>query len=1267
MAKKKVAVSRKRPPPGAAARSFHIVGIGASAGGLEAFSTFLEHLAVDTGMGFVLVQHLDPNHESALVELLQHKTSLPIRAVTNRLRVKPNHVYVIPPNTHLGIVKGLLTVFPRPKAQTPARSIDAFFEALAADQHERSIGVVLSGTAYDGTIGLEAIKAEGGITFAQDDSARHDSMPRSAVAAGSVDFVLAPDQIARELSRIAKHPKVGATAARTAPTQPEVAPEAGFKKVLRLLRDHSGVDFSLYKSSTIERRITRRMVLSGRETLEQYAGFLRNNAKELDALYNDSLINVTNFFRNSDAFDVLQRQVWPTLLRQRGTNPVRAWVLGCSTGQEAYSIAMSFVEAAGNFPRARKLQVFATDLNEAVLDKARRGVYARHLVDDLSPERLQRFFTEEDGGYRVSKQLREMVVFARQNLIGDPPFSRMDLVSCRNLLIYLDADLQKKVFPVFHYALKAGGFLYLGGSESIAGFTDLFEPIDKKHKIYVRKTAPARALQLPLKMTGNKADAGSQAGGREPGVDRPDQAPTAFQGESNAQREADRVTLNQFAPPGVLINAELQVMQFRGSTGAFLEPPKGKASFDVLKMARSGLMLPLRAAINKARKEKKTARRENVTIEQDGVTRAVNVEVIPLLNLPERCYLVLFEDSPTAGRRAADVVPVPAPALPRGTAARRVGELESALAETRDYLQALQEAHEAANEELQSANEEVQSANEELQSLNEELETSKEELESSNEELSTFNEEIADRNAELGRVNAQLTQAKQEAVAARNHAEAILRTMRDPFLVVNADLRIESANEAFYRVFNATVNETEGRSIYDIGDGRWNTQRFRRLLEEVLPRNSYFNDLEMAYDVDGSAERTMLVNARRVVEGDGAAGRILLGINDITEVLQFQTAARNVEARYRALVEASAQIIWTADATGAMTEDSPSWREFTGQTYGQWIGWGWLDALHADERRHIHGLWLRAVESRTALSLEYRLQHASGEWRWTEARAVPVLNTDGSLREWIGSNTDISARRSRSDALSEADQQKNIFLAMLAHELRNPLAPLRNSIEIVRRIASARDPSSFSASLDTAVTMMERQVGHMARLVDDLLDVSRISRGKVTLRIERVDLSQIVREAIDAVLPAMDCKLITLHLTRPLESMYLNADPTRLTQIVGNLLHNACKFTGDGGRVEVTLEQGSDPRQVIIRVRDWGIGIAADDLPRIFGMFQQVDSSRSRSVGGLGIGLTLVKTLTEMHGGAVEAMSAGLGQGSEFVVRLPVLPDQPEPEVPAIA
>ena len=997
----------------ASRRHFPVVGIGASAGGLEAFTQLVRHLPGDTGMAFVLVQHLDPGHSSALPQILSKTTSLPVREVTNNLRVKPDHIYIIPPNTRLSLQRGLLKLEPRLAASGSARSIDSFFESLAQDQHECAIGVILSGAASDGTHGLEAIKAEGGITFAQDDSAAYDSMPRSAIAAGCVDFILPPDQIVTELVRIAKHPVMAdalrsASAAKTKkaahtgqafPLTEALPVHDGFKKVLLLLRNHAAVDFSLYKPSTILRRINRRIVLNKLSSIDAYAQFLRYNARELDALYSDVLINVTGFFRNPDAFDVLKRTVFPKLIPARRDAPVRFWVLGCSSGQEPYSLAMAFMEFCDRVPRAPKLQIFATDINDALLDKARSGLYARSLLQDVAPERLRRFFVEQEGGFRVAKPVRDTVVFARQNLLSDPPFSRMDLITCRNLLIYIEAGLQRKILPTFHYALKPGGFLFLGASESIGPFSDLFEIVDKKRRIYSRK--PGLSPPLQLRMHPGPA-AGKKETARE-ALQMAEGIPRVL----SAQREADRVTRNRYAPPGVLINSALQILQFRGDTGPYLKPPAGQATFNVLKMAREGLMLPLRAAINKAKRENKVARMEKIRVKQDGHVRIASLEVVPLKNLKERCYLISFEDPSAASRTSAALVESIAPSkkrAPRGQS--RFAELESELEETRDHLQSLQEQAEAANEELQASNEEITSANEELQSLNEELETSKEELESANEELTTLNDELGNRNSELNRLNSDLVnlqtstqlailllgrdltvrrfsaqaekqfhlqasdigrpianirhdldipdlenfvagviaavreaerevrdkqgrwfslrarpylsldnqvdgavlvlvdidalkRSQQDLLAARDYATDTVDTVREPLIILDSKLRVESANRSYYRHFRASAAETVGRLIYDLGKRQWDIPEFRRLLEEILPRDTAIENLEVEVDLDQRGRRTILINARRIDDLTWTKQRILLVLEDMTERKQAQMkveAARISEA-----------------------------------------------------------------------------------------------------------------------------------------------------------------------------------------------------------------------------------------------------------------------------------------------------------------------------------------------------------------------------------
>ena len=1352
-------------PSGAAPpAAFPIVGVGASAGGLEAFTELLTHLPLDTGMGFVLVQHLDPQHESALAKLLGRVTALPVHEVTDNQRVEPNHVYVIPPNTDLTLEDGVLTLQPRPDRRAPHRSIDFFFETLAHDSGPLAIGVILSGTATDGTLGLEAIKAEGGITFAQNESAKYDSMPHSAVAAGCVDFVLAPKEIARELARIATHQAVAEHGISPSspvgdtprPANAAVTP-ASIAPILRLLRAHTGVDFSLYKTSTVQRRIMRRMVVTKQRAPADYTAFLRGNTPELNALFQDTLISVTSFFRNAEAFDVLRRTVFPALLQSPGGEPIRAWVLGCSTGQEAYSIAMACAEAADAAAEPRRLQVFATDLNDTLLDTARRGLYPRSIAEDLSPERLQRFFVEESGGYRVTKALRDMVVFARQNVITDPPFSRMDLISCRNLLIYFEPALQQRVFPVFHYALRAGGYLYLGASETIGAFTELFDPVDKKHKIYVKKAVPTPEFHLPMQRRPESSPSGpAQAVGEaaDPGIEP---ASRGGRPELDAQREADRITVHRFAPPAVLVSDDLQILQFRGQTGAYLEPASGKATFNVLKMARPALVAPLRTAINTARTRNEPVRKDDIRLDDDGVARTVRVEVVPLRNLDQPCFLILFQESGGVGAASPLRAPAARVRRTRGAAAIRIAALEQELAEARDFLQATQEQHDAANDELQTSSEEVQSANEELQSMNEELETSKEELESANEELTTVNDEMAHRNAELGRLNSDLVNVQASAhmvivllgrdltvrrfsaqaekrfnlhasdvgrplsqirhdvvlpdldafitavidklrpderevrdtqgrwfslrvrpyvtienvvdgavlllvdiddlkrtaqllVTARDYVVNIMETARDPVVVLDGTLRVEQVNRAFRQMFQVGDVDTEGEFIYDLGDRQWDIPELRTLLSEILPQHTTVEDFLVERDFVKLGHRSMLLNARRMRNADGATERIILAVEDITERKRVEAEVLRQTDRIATILKAVPLGVYLVDEDLRIRHVNPSTMHVFGNI-PDLIGRDLSDVMHrlwppayADEVVERFRQTLATGEpSIIPESVEKRVDLGVTEcYEWQTHRISLPEGGFGVVCYFRDISVEVKARA----ALAESDRHKDEFLAMLAHELRNPLAPILVSIDVIRQ-AKASNPALVEQALD----VVRRQVGHMVRLVDDLLDVGRISRGRIDLRRERVELRSAIGQVVAGTRALFEGREQTLVVDLPAEPVFLSVDPVRFAQIVGNLLNNANKFTARGGHVWLTVEAGP---QAVIRVRDDGIGIAAEHLTSVFDLFSQVDTSLERASSGLGIGLTLVKTLAEMHGGSVSVTSGGLGQGSEFVVRLPM-------------
>ena len=845
--------------------AFPIVGIGASAGGLEAFIQLLTNLPPTLGMAYVFIQHLDPAHESLLPDILSRVTTMPVSEVQNMLVVESDHVYVITPNTNLTIHHGRLVLLPRELKNGQHLSIDTFFQSLAADCQQLAIGVLLSGTAADGTRGLEAIKQAGGITFAQDAfTAKFTMMPQHAINAGFVDVVLPPAAIAKELA--ARGPTLHAHSSQI--TAPDIRTlqaqqERAFTDILLLLRKATGVDFLLYKRPTIQRRIQRRMALHTFERLADYLLFLQDNSTEVQALFQDVLITVTSFFRDPAAFDTLKRTVFPALIQGRmPEEPIRVWIIGCATGEEVYSLAMCLTEFLDEVAPAMPFLLFATDINEMVLKQARVGIYSHKAVAKLSSQRLQRFFTPlegEGGSYQVCKTIRERCVFAIHQVSRDPPFSRLDLVSCRNVLIYLRPALQQKILQNCHYALKPQGFLWLGTSETAGTDSPLFSRIDAKNKLYSKKNSHVR---FPFDMTIGRDRRDTRAFAQE-GNSMHEASNTR---ESTAQKEADTLLLEHYVPASVVIDADMEILQFRGHTSPYLEPASGKASFNVLRMARSGLGLELRLAISAAAKSGYAVTREGLQVLFADSVHEVTLEVIPLKATSEQWFLIVFTDS---SPRAIESKELTTETGKQSSKDRRVVTLEQELATTKAEMQAILEERETTNEELQAANEEILSSNEELQSINEELETTQEEIQATNEELTTLNQELSIRNEQLK--------------VTRDYADAIIETVREPLLVLNKDLCVMRANTAFYQTFHMTAAEAEQHYLYNLQNGQWENEQLRTLLEEILPENHSFQGFELDATFPMIGHRTMLLNASRIVHEQKHESLILLAFEDITE------------------------------------------------------------------------------------------------------------------------------------------------------------------------------------------------------------------------------------------------------------------------------------------------------------------------------------------------------------------------------------------------
>jgi len=863
------ATGTPQPSSSAQARSsFPIVGIGASAGGLEAFTALFKALPPDLGVAYLLVPHLDPQRESAIAQIVARTTAMPVAQIEDRMTVEPDHVYVIPPNCDLALSGLRCRISDRDQTRSVNATIDIFFRSLAAQQGSNAIGIVLSGTASDGTLGLTAIKGEGGITFAQDTrSAKYDGMPASAIAAGCVDFILPPEGIAQELARIRRHSYVSGNSFARIETE-GAANDVFMHQVFRLLRRATRVDFSEYKPPTIGRRIQRRMVLHRIEKLPEYVALLQRNRDEVNALYRDLLINVTSFFRDPDAFEALKRVVYPAILavRSAGKAPIRIWVPGCSTGEEAYTHAISLIEYLGEERADVPVQIFGTDLSETAVQHARTAIYKESIETDISPARLRRFFHKTDGGYQISRTIRDLCIFSTQNIFSDPPFSRMDLVSCRNVMIYLSQSLQKRVIPVFHYALNPTGFLMIGNTEGLLGAgSELFEMTDKKQKIYRRKLVSTPA-PLGFSMEIHDHEGGS-AEAQLPALNPGEPLRTPLE----LQRETDRLLLARYAPPAVVVNAQMEILQTRGRTGRFLELAPGKASLNLLKMVQSGLLFEVQSAVEEAKKTGVETERSNLNVENDGSGMHTTIRVFPFRTptQQEPSYLVIFEPNPAVPEAPPAGDAAPLSKSEHAEKEKQIAQLRQELSASREYLQSIIEMQETTNEKLQSANEEIQSVNEELQSTNEELQTSKEELESANEELHTVNDEMQHRNDLLTQLNNDLTN--------------LLNSVNLAMVMVSSDLSV--------RRFTPQATAILGLGPSDIGrpiprlklkiDGRALEQTMLNVIQQVQAQHSAVQDADGRWfslrvtpyrTLDNRIDGAVLTVVDRLAGDEGHAG-----------------------------------------------------------------------------------------------------------------------------------------------------------------------------------------------------------------------------------------------------------------------------------------------------------------------------------------------------------------------------------------------------------
>ncbi len=1226
---------------------FPIVGIGASAGGLEAFTELLNYLPTDTGMAFVLIQHLDPNHKSLLREILSRSTSMTVHEVVDNTTVEPNQIYVIPPNKQMIISQGVLKLMPREKIRGLAMTVDTFFLSLAEDQGSKAIAIVLSGGDSDGALGAKAIKAAGGITFAQcQDTAQVQSMPNTAVATGHVDFILPPKAIAQELAKISQHPYIADSASVNVVEEASpIEAENALQTIFVLLRDSTGVDFTHYKHTTIRRRILRRMVLYQIERLEDYVTFLQKHPAEVLALYDDVLISVTSFMRDPEAFEALKSKVFPIITKDKSPGvPIRIWVAGCATGEEAYSIAICLLEFLETQPIKPPIQIYATDISESAIEKARLGIYKHSQMQDISPERLQRFFIRQDDGYQISKSVRELCVFAKQNLCADPPFSKLDLITCRNVMIYFGATLQKKILPIFHYGLKSTGFLMLGTSETVGEFLDLFSLVDKKYKIYTRKFTQAR---LPLDVVSNNypLDLGNLAL----------QNNEETFSDLDLQKEADQIVLNRYAPVGVITNYDLEILQFRGQTSRYLEPAPGRASLNLLKMLREDLRLEVRTAIQQAKKQDLPVRKENLQIWENEQPRQININVIPFQarRSQERYFLILFEDAPitpqlvkTSSEKTTQR---------KQTANKEIARLQQELKLNKEHLQTIIEEQEASNQDLRAANEEILSSNEELQSTNEELETAKEEIQAANEELNTVNDELHRRNIESNQVS--------------NDLQNLLSSINIPILMLGSDLRIRRFTPLARQILNLIPTDV-GRPLGDI-NLNLNIPDLEQQILDVI-NNLSLKEQEVQ-DQDGHWYDLRIRPYRTIDNKIDGVVVILVDIDALKRSTKQLQESRNYA---EAIIETMREALVVLDADFRVITANQAYYEMfqvaSGQTEQRLVfdlGNGQWDIPQL--RSHLDAI--AAGNSQPENFYNFELEHEFEKI----GRKVMLLkvhkmsqpdNQDLILlaidditdrKQLQAERTQLLAQEQSARAAAEAANRiKDEFLSVLSHELRNPLNSLVGWAQLLR--SQKLDKKRLAHGLEA----IENSAKLQTQLIEDLLDISRISSGKMLLDARMMQLAPIIEAAIEVVRTSADAKQIQLVSRLDAASKQIFGDPIRIQQILWNLLSNAIKFTPARGRVEITLEYIDAIAQ--IQVSDTGKGINADFLPYVFDRFRQADSTLTRQNSGLGLGLTIVRHLVELHGGTVDAESLGEKQGATFTVRLPLQSKIAEPAVKSL-
>jgi two-component system CheB/CheR fusion protein len=1216
--KKNVSATKKAKPTSAkpiANEAFLVVGIGASAGGLEAFTQFLENLPVTTGMAFVFIQHLAAGQESLLTDILARSTSMPVRTVKNDMKVQRNSVYVIPPDTSMTIVDRTLKL--QPQTSKLHHPLDQFLISLAKEAKNRAIGVVLSGTGTDGTEGLKAVYAEGGITFAQDEeSAKYPGMPHSALAAGVVHFSLPPRKIAEELVSIGKHPYLNHSGLKV--VEPEVEEEDNFRTILAILRLVYGVDFSAYKESTVNRRLSRRMVLNQIDKMEDYVKLLRGSKTEVEALFTDLLIGVTSFFREPEAFDILTQEVFPDVLKGKNSKfTLRIWVPGCSSGEEVYSIAICLREYLEKTGTNVNVQIFGTDISEKNIEKARAGAYPTVIADNISEVRLKRFFARTNGQYQISKSIRDICIFAKQDVARDPPFSNLDIVSCRNVLIYFKPQVQKKIIPLFHYALKPGGFLLLGKSESIGAFQELFSPLNKGIA-YSRRPVPSKAnFGMAVTEPYAQKEFVKKAFVESPLI--------------KLENEVERILVSRYAPPGVVVNEDMDILIFRGDTSPYMSPSSGEASLNLLKMAREELRWELQTAVYLVKKQKAPVKREKIPVKHNGNYREVDIELVPIQTpeSKEAFFLVLFEEVPPTAPKRGKPEPQQAKLPEESIINRQIIALRQELASTKETLKTIIEEQEATNEELRAALEEVQSSNEELQSTNEELETAKEELQSTNEELNTLNEELGNRNRELTRMHDDLNN--------------LFGNIDVAVIVLDSNLKIRLFNPIAEKIFQLIPTDV-GRPISDIRP-KLAIQDLSGKLREVLE-----NFVPQQQEVQDEKDHWYELRIRPYLTAEKKIDGAVLTLVDIDEVIQSKQKIEKARNFAENVLETMNKplVVLDVDLHVVMANRAfyQTFKVAPAQALKKSIFEVGNRQWNIPEFKQTLEKVLLSSETTERLIISSDFPEIGALILHLSIRQLPSL--DG--KEILVTAEDITESKlleekqdlHRIDLEKKLESAENLAVigqtaGMVGHDIRNPLQAIVSATYLAKDDLASLPQSDIKKSLIESMKEIEDQASYISKIVADLQDFSRPLKPFS----EETDLRQLIDNLLLSIEMEENVKMIS-EIADDVQKV--KVDPDYLKRILTNLLINAEQAMPDGGRITITAQKENG--NCLITVEDTGEGIPEDVKPNLF---MPLFTTKSK---GQGFGLAVSKRLAKAMGGDI-TFESEKGNGSKFTIKLP--------------